>query len=210
MAPRISEPNPMAKKTSNRRGRQHASLGKTGVKKIAKSVAPPTSAPPRWFDLDTLAELCSLTKMGFHTAVRPRISDDDIRKVGKRSVIIRGAAAIQALVDLRVQQATPENGDPLLTGGTSANLERYRKEKADSAAMDNAERRGLIIPAAKIQPFFNEFSSGIRRACEAIIRQHGPESIDPIREAIAESRRRMVKLFPAPKDGAKDAPKENE
>jgi hypothetical protein len=76
------------------------------------------------------------------------------------------------------------SSDPMLAGGDSPNLERYRAAKAELAEMDAAARRGELVEIDEILSWWQtEIAPGVKQAIEAVERMH-PESAKLITAAI--------------------------
>lgn len=75
------------------------------------------------------------------------------------------------------------SSDPMLAGGDSDNLERYRGVKADLAEIDLQERKGLMIDPVKVRDVYIQSLRFIRDAAEQIDRQFGNEAFLIISEA---------------------------
>ncbi|WP_298860940.1 hypothetical protein [uncultured Gimesia sp.] len=75
------------------------------------------------------------------------------------------------------------SSDPMLAGGDSDNLERYRGVKADLAEIDLQERKGVLIDPDKVRDVYVQSLRFIRDAAEQIDRQFGNEAFLIISEA---------------------------
>jgi DNA-binding XRE family transcriptional regulator len=81
--------------------------------------------------------------------------------------------------------------DPLLTGGDSPNLERYRKAKAELAEMDAAERRGQIVSVDELCDWWQlEIAPQFRRTIEEIGRTW-PEATSKLIAAIENASQKV-------------------
>jgi len=69
-----------------------------------------------------------------------------------------------------------QSSDPLLAGGDSANLERYRGVKADLAELDLQERRGMLVDQDTVKPVFLQSLGFISSAIEQLDRQYGNDA----------------------------------
>lgn len=70
-----------------------------------------------------------------------------------------------------------KSSDPMLAGGDSDNLERYRGVKADLAEMDLQERRRQMVNLEAVKPAFIGALSHIKNAGEKLDRQFGNEAL---------------------------------
>lgn len=76
-----------------------------------------------------------------------------------------------------------KSADPLLAGGDSDNLERYRGVKADLAELDLEERKGTLIEPDEVRDTYVQSLRFIRDAAEQIDRQYGNDAFLIIHEA---------------------------
>ena len=82
-------------------------------------------------------------------------------------------------------RSTANGDDPLLAGGDSPNLERYRAAKAQLAEMDAAERQGQLVNVDQLTEWWAaEVVPPIRRAIDTLQLRFGPEAAQVITEAI--------------------------
>jgi len=79
--------------------------------------------------------------------------------------------------------------DPDLThgGGTSANLEKYRKEKARQAKRENDAAEGRLVEVEDVYRIQGEVFGAMGRELEAVERLHGLAVGQAIREALARA-----------------------
>lgn len=70
-----------------------------------------------------------------------------------------------------------KSSDPMLAGGDSDNLERYRGVKADLAEMDLQERRKEMVNLDVVRPVFLNALVYIRNCGEKLDRQFGNEAL---------------------------------
>ena len=82
-------------------------------------------------------------------------------------------------------QAELADGDPLLAGGESQWLEKYRKERTQLARMDRLERQGILIPREKVHEGLVIFSEKMHGALD-LIRQDYPDAAKILLEALDE------------------------
>jgi hypothetical protein len=93
-----------------------------------------------------------------------------------------------------LSQSTPGNDDPLLAGGDSPNLERYRAAKADLAEMDARQRRGTMIDIDSFVEWWSaEVAAPVRRSVETLQSRFGAGAADIIIAAIAKADRAVEK-----------------
>ena len=89
-------------------------------------------------------------------------------------------AVARALHDFLAENARklamPESDDPLLVGGNSPGLERYREAKADMAEMERDERNHSLISRDELREGWTLIAGVLRRAGESLGRQHGEDA----------------------------------
>jgi hypothetical protein len=117
-------------------------------------------------------------------------------------------AVVRALHDFLARNArrlaAPDNEDPDLAGGTSINLERLRREKAELARMDREEREGLLLPRAPVHDAHQQMAMILRRCGETLQRLHGPDAARVLTEGLDDCDRIVAALFG---DDAADEPR---
>lgn len=104
----------------------------------------------------------------------------------------------------RIRTAGPDDptGDPLLTGGTSPALERYREQRARLAEMDVEAREKSLLPREKIREVFIRMSVLMRQAGEQLLRQYGEGAYRILEDAITNGERELDALCDLPEEGA--------
>jgi hypothetical protein len=152
---------------------------------------PEKQTGPEWFTLKLMAAAFAMSAAGFHKQIRPLVPEADIKEPGKRGETrIRCRAAIDAYAARKVEQVASKP-DPLLAGGNSEALERYREAKADMAEMERDAQRGQLVPRHQLEPAFTAYAAAVRRAGEALQRQYGPGAADMLNEALDDAERAM-------------------
>lgn len=91
--------------------------------------------------------------------------------------------------------AAPDSDDPMLGGGTSPALERYRLANAQKAELDLEERAGELVQRARVRDTLLEFAAILRGAGETLGRLHGPEALDILDEAIGDCEALVTRAF---------------
>lgn len=81
-----------------------------------------------------------------------------------------------------------KSADPLLAGGDSDNLERYRGVKADLAEIDLQERRSEMINIENVRPAFIRSLGFMKAAGEKLDRQFGNEALEILLEGWEQAR----------------------
>lgn len=139
------------------------------------------------------ARLLACSVQNIRTNYLPRLGGDDVR--AGRPTLIRFSALVDMIVERRIEQQLQRPVavvDPLLAGGDSVGLERFRLAKAKIAEMDLAERCGELIDVSKARDILGRWASILRRAGERIGRL-SPEagkiladSLDELQDVIRE------------------------
>ncbi len=138
-----------------------------------------------WFDLATMADIFSVTPQSFWKTNRPLIDPKDIRNATQRGrVMIHARGAIDSWVAHKVQAATKNGADPLLVGGDSLGLERYRLAKAELAEMDVQLRQKTHVDINTLNAEMMQFAAIIRRSGDALQRQFGNDAAKIVSGAI--------------------------
>jgi hypothetical protein len=76
-----------------------------------------------------------------------------------------------------IRQSASPDADPMLAGGDSPNLERYRKAKAELAEMDAQERQGRLVDVDALAEWWStEIAAPLRRAMATLQLQFGAEA----------------------------------
>lgn len=77
-----------------------------------------------------------------------------------------------------------KSDDPLLAGGDSPNLERYRGARADLAELDREQRVGNLVSVEELAPVLLQAAGLIRGAGEKLQRLFGPDAFAIFSEAV--------------------------
>ena len=85
--------------------------------------------------------------------------------------------------------------DPLLTGGPSEALERYRTARAALAELDVKEREGQLVPVGVYVPAMTHLAGILRRAGHRLVREFGNGAGEILNEAIDEFERQAPELL---------------
>src|SRR5688572_16636764 len=101
-----------------------------------------------WFTRAEAAELCGFSIRQFSDAVQAKLPKEATKGRGA-ALRIHGPSAVKVAIDYRLEQAKPlpDESDPLMSGGESPALERYRRLKGDEIERNLAERDGLLLKA---------------------------------------------------------------
>ncbi len=114
---------------------------------------------------------------------------DGAWKKNGRGLEFDARAVVEALLAYRGPKAVAPDGDPLLGGSDSPNLEVYRGWKAKLAQLDFEERNGTHANISLLDSAFVRFGSLLRRAGEILQRRWGSEAADVFNEALDEAQR---------------------
>ncbi len=77
--------------------------------------------------------------------------------------------------------------DPLMNGGSSPALERYREERALLARLDRLEREGELLERDVVRLALSKVSSILRNAGELLQRQFGQGAADVLSDALDDA-----------------------
>ncbi len=113
------------------------------------------------------------------------------------SATINLPAVVRALHDFLAAHAHKllNEDDPLLVGGPSPALERYREERAKIARLDRLEREQLLLPRDEVREGLGRIAAILRGAGEALQREFGSAALDILSEAIDDAQREIVRCF---------------
>lgn len=92
------------------------------------------------------------------------------------------------------QTAVTPGDDPLLEGGESEWLEKYRKEKTLLARMERKAKRLKLLSRDQVHIALSRMASIIRGAGEQLQRQFGTEALRLLDEAMDDAEREMESL----------------
>jgi len=104
----------------------------------------------RWLTNEQAAAICGYTPAGFRVGVRQHLAREAFLRDGRR-VLVDGKKLLEFLVARETARFRAAGGvvnpgeEGMITGpgSRSPSLERWRKEKADAAEMENEIQRGL-------------------------------------------------------------------
>jgi phage terminase Nu1 subunit (DNA packaging protein) len=91
-------------------------------------------------------------------------------------------------------QATSSAEDPLLAGGDSPGLERYRLAKAKHAELDLEHRKGELIEKEKAKAVLSRWAWLIRQMGERLAKRYGNDVAITINDTLAECRRAVQEV----------------
>jgi hypothetical protein len=118
-------------------------------------------------------------------------------------------AVVRALHDFLADNAAKlaREDDPLLLGGSSPALERYREERAKIARLDRLERERQLLPRDEVRESWGRMAAILRGAGDTLQRQFGAEAVEILNEALDDCEReldRPLRETPEQGDGAPD------
>jgi phage terminase Nu1 subunit (DNA packaging protein) len=93
-----------------------------------------------------------------------------------------------------------ESGDPDLEGEESPGLERYRLAKAALAELELDRKRRAVIDRAVAHEGLGRIADVLRQAGERLQRQHGPDALGVLEEALASAEIEIETIFSLPDD----------
>ena len=103
-----------------------------------------------------------------------------------------GSYNARDVIQWHVQRST-DTDDPLLAGGDSPNLERYRAARADLAEMEAAERRGHLVDIDSFMDWWDsEVATPIRRSIETL-RKLAPDAAAIVVKALEKAEANVQK-----------------
>jgi hypothetical protein len=85
--------------------------------------------------------------------------------------------------------------DPLLEGGATPALERYREERATLARLDRMEREKQLIPRDGVRQALGKIAGILRAAGESLQRQYGQQAKDLLDEALDDAAQEVERAF---------------
>ena len=148
-----------------------------------------------WQPRAVAAEIVGLSPRQFDDVFRPRLPADATRGAGA-SLRYRLPAVVAALVAYRIEQVqkpVDDEADPLMTGGASPALERYRRLKGDDLERTLAERDGQLVRKHVILDALRQGMSVMRATGDRLVRQFGNDAGDVFNEGVSEFEAAIVK-----------------
>jgi hypothetical protein len=85
--------------------------------------------------------------------------------------------------------------DPMLVGGSSPALERYREERAALARMDRMERERLLVSRDEVREGLGRIAAMLRGAGDVLQRQFGPAALEVLNDALDDAQREIDRCF---------------
>lgn len=151
--------------------------------------------PPGFATVRDVARFVGLTEQAIRQGYVDDLLDEDVQR--GRPLLVRVSAVIELVVDRRVAERTrpTATGDPLLDGGDSPGLERYRLAKAMHAELDLANRKGELIDKEKCRTLLGRWHTILRRTGERLGKIN-LESAAALREALDECESVIRQLDP--------------
>lgn len=136
-----------------------------------------------------------MTAQNFDDRIRPKMPAESVR--GNRQTLRFFLPDVfETWASLRKEsKPVPKETDPLLDGGDSPGLERYRNAKADLAEMERDERRGKVIPSDEILPSLQQAAGAMRQAIEHAVRLYGNPVGELLNEALTETEQAWEKAI---------------
>ncbi|MCP4589576.1 MAG: hypothetical protein GY842_02410 [bacterium] len=91
--------------------------------------------------------------------------------------------ALERWAALRYPEPSADDDAAMATGGTSPELERWRRARAALAELELAQRRGQVLPRDQVRELHSRMAGVIRGACDRIQREYGDGAFDVLDEA---------------------------
>jgi len=148
-----------------------------------------------WFTAAQVAAFLGVSQEYFRRDLRPFLPAEHIHEV-KRGKAKRVWFYGPGVVQLRVQKAVDDalratDGDPLLAGGSTPALERYRLARAKIEELKLERELGRWIERSVIHQGLAGIAAKIRAAGERLQKRFGPEAQNIIDEALDEAAREI-------------------
>lgn len=163
----------------------------------------PTEAPGELFvdSLDALGLLVGISRQalaGYCSRGMPK------RSRGNRTWRYPVGECVRWLRDnvWRIQAEKPEGGDPLMTGDSSPELERYRKFRADEAEIKVGVLKKQMVPRERLHNSLSRMVTILRGTGDQLQRQFGADAATLLDSALDDCDREILALCG---DGSDDA-----
>ena len=131
-----------------------------------------------WLRRNEMARVFDVSVSAFDRHIKPLVPKDAIRGEGlSRAYYCRGC--IEAWANHPTSPPVASGGsesDPLLVGGPSPALEDYRRQKAELAKLDLAERRDDLVNLAEFRDVHQRAARVLRKTGEQLQRQCGHDA----------------------------------
>ncbi len=114
---------------------------------------------------------------------------------GERDINLAAVArALHDFLSSNRARLAADNGDgEMAAGPPSAALERWRRAKASMAELDLQERRNQLLPLDKVHEALGRLCAIMRTAGETLQRQHGPDALKILDDALDDYERQISK-----------------
>jgi hypothetical protein len=114
--------------------------------------------------------------------------------------VVNLPAVAKAIHDFLADNAIKlaKEDDPLLQGGASPALERYREERALLARLDRLERENQLLPRSQVREALGRIAVILRGAGDALGRQFGPAATELLHEALDDAAGEIDRSFGNP------------
>ena len=135
-----------------------------------------------WLTRDQAARAARLSVDRFDAAIRSLVPDSETKKSGRR-VLMSARAVVDAIVAHR-SKVDADPRDPLLVGGDSPSLERYRAARADMVELELEKTRGTHIDVRALESTIVRFSDRLRSTGELLQRKFGNDASEMFNDGI--------------------------
>jgi len=104
---------------------------------------------------------------------------------------------VKALHDFLAANAAKlaREDDPLLQGGSSPALERYREERATIARLDRLERERKLLPRDEVKESLGRLAAILRGAGDTLQRHFGAAAAEVLHDALEDAEREIARSF---------------
>jgi hypothetical protein len=116
---------------------------------------------------------------------------------------IRGRAWLDAYVARELHKQVPD-ADPLLSGGTSPALERYRNARASKEELSLAIQRGELAHVADVKQHIGGAIAIVRSALWKLQRDFGVQAYELMKEALDEAAEKIESYGSSENDSGRD------
>lgn len=160
-----------------------------------------------WFTRDQAAELCGFSTRQFDDTARAKAVGAERGKA--KTLRFHGPKIVAGAVAYRLEQgriSVDGDGDPLMTGSDSPNLERYRLGKAQMIELDLAERQKILVRADVLDRALRPAITAMRQTGDRLVRKFGNEAGEIFNEGVSEFEAAALQYFASDTsdDGGRD------
>ena len=144
--------------------------------------------------------------MGRLFNVRPEHFDKSYREFVPQDLIVKSdrrvlfkphavKAIVDALLEAEREKFADAGGDPLLAGGDSPGLERYRLAKAELAELDVAERQKQVVNVKDVEQIIGIVAARIRSLGDRMVKRFGKDARKMIDRSLDDAQKEIDARF---------------